>query len=45
MNRADSLVNTLTIYAVNTGAFTAAISLLMLIFVRHPPLFSSHTKF
>jgi hypothetical protein len=45
MNRADSLVNTLTIYAVNTGAFTAAISLLTLIFVRHPPLFSSHTKF
>jgi len=30
--RADSLVNTLTIYAVNTGAFTAAISLLTLIF-------------
>ncbi|KAJ6454144.1 hypothetical protein C8R45DRAFT_1112088 [Mycena sanguinolenta] len=30
--RADSLVNTLTIYAVNTGAFTASISLLTLIF-------------
>ncbi|KAJ7825697.1 hypothetical protein B0H13DRAFT_2680885 [Mycena leptocephala] len=30
--RADSLVNTLTIYAVNTGAFTATISLLTLIF-------------
>ncbi|KAJ6471745.1 hypothetical protein C8R47DRAFT_1297040 [Mycena vitilis] len=30
--RADSLVNTLTIYAVNTGAFTSAISLLTLIF-------------
>jgi len=35
--RADSLVNTLTIYAVNTGAFTAAISLLTLIFYNlHP---------
>jgi len=30
--RADSLVNSLQIYAVNTGAFTAAISLLTLIF-------------
>ncbi|KAJ7699610.1 hypothetical protein B0H17DRAFT_1049034 [Mycena rosella] len=30
--RADTLVNTLTIYAVNTGAFTAAVSLLTLIF-------------
>ncbi|KAJ7607128.1 hypothetical protein DFH06DRAFT_1250304 [Mycena polygramma] len=30
--RADSLVNSLTIYAVNTGAFTSAISLLTLIF-------------
>jgi len=30
--RSDSLVNTLTIYAVNTGALTAAISLLTLIF-------------
>ncbi|KAJ7445041.1 hypothetical protein FB451DRAFT_1293185 [Mycena latifolia] len=30
--RADTLVNTLTIYAINTGAFTAAISLLTLIF-------------
>ncbi|KAJ7160458.1 hypothetical protein C8R46DRAFT_1108173 [Mycena filopes] len=31
-SRADSLVTTLTIYAVNTGAFTAAISLLTLVF-------------
>ncbi|KAJ7085533.1 hypothetical protein C8R44DRAFT_821401 [Mycena epipterygia] len=30
--RSDTLVNTLTIYAVNTGAFTASISLLTLIF-------------
>jgi len=30
--RSDTLVNTLTIYAVNTGAFTATISLLTLIF-------------
>ncbi|KAJ6542184.1 hypothetical protein DFH09DRAFT_1174245 [Mycena vulgaris] len=35
--RADSLVNTLTVYAVNTGAFTAAVSLLTLIFYDlHP---------
>ncbi|KAJ7224963.1 hypothetical protein B0H12DRAFT_1149692 [Mycena haematopus] len=35
--RADSLVNTLTIYAVNTGAFTATISLLTLIFYDMRP--------
>jgi hypothetical protein len=35
--RADSLVNTLTVYAVNTGAFTAAISLLTLIFYNWHP--------
>ncbi|KAJ7123250.1 hypothetical protein C8R43DRAFT_1031968 [Mycena crocata] len=38
--RSDTLVNTLTIYAVNTGAFTAAISLLTLIFYDlHPDNF------
>ncbi|KAJ7434333.1 hypothetical protein B0H11DRAFT_734826 [Mycena galericulata] len=35
--RSDTLVNTLTIYAVNTGAFTAAISLLTLIFYDKNP--------
>ncbi|KAJ7722447.1 hypothetical protein DFH07DRAFT_856978 [Mycena maculata] len=35
--RADTLVNTLTIYAINTGAFTAAISLLTLIFYDMRP--------
>ncbi|KAJ7615921.1 hypothetical protein FB45DRAFT_934939 [Roridomyces roridus] len=35
--RADNLVNTLTIYAINTGAFTATISLLTLIFYDRSP--------
>ncbi|KAJ7636202.1 hypothetical protein FB45DRAFT_444053 [Roridomyces roridus] len=38
--RSDSLVNTLTIYAINTGVFTSTISLLTLIFYdRNPDTF------
>jgi hypothetical protein len=37
-NSSDTLVNTLTIYAINTGAFTASISLCTLVFVRSHPV-------
>ncbi|KAJ6522997.1 hypothetical protein B0H19DRAFT_1277083 [Mycena capillaripes] len=37
-HRTDTLIHTLTIYAINTGAFTASISILTLIFPSHLPV-------